>query len=60
MPGIKDWIKKAASDLKASKKLSDDQETFDCSAFHTHQCAEKAFKAFIIATQQAIPIAKNF
>ena len=55
MPGVKDWFKKASSDLTASKKLSDDNETLDCSVFHTHQCAEKAFKAFIVFTQQAIP-----
>lgn len=55
MPGVKDWLKKASSDLKASKKLSDDNETFDCAVFHTHQCAEKAFKAFIVFAQQAIP-----
>ena len=42
MPGIKDWLRKASSDLKAAKKLSDDDETFDCSVFHTHQCAEMA------------------
>ena len=55
MPGINHWLKKASSDLKASKKLSDDEETFDCSVFHTHQCAEKALKAFIISTHQPIP-----
>lgn len=55
MPGIRDWLKKASSDLKASKKLSDDEETLDCSVFHTHQCAEKALKAFIVKSQEAIP-----
>ena len=55
MPGIKDWLKKALSDLKAAKKLSDDNETFDCSVFHTHQCAEKALKAFIVSSHQAVP-----
>lgn len=55
MPGIKDWLRKASSDLKASKKLSDDDETLDCSVYHTHQCAEKSFKAFIVSLQQAIP-----
>lgn len=55
MPGIKDWLKKASSDFTASKKLSDDDKTLDCSVFHTHQCAEKSFKAFIVFTQQAIP-----
>jgi len=55
MPGVSDWLKKASNDLKASKKLSDDHETFDCAVFHTHQCAEKAFKAFIVPTKQPIP-----
>jgi hypothetical protein len=36
MPGVKDWLKKASSDLKASKKLSDDDETLDCSVFHIY------------------------
>ncbi|MBS1988121.1 HEPN domain-containing protein [Candidatus Dependentiae bacterium] len=55
MPGVKDWLKKASSDLKASKKLLDDDETLDCSVYHTHQSAEKTFKAFIIFTKQPIP-----
>ncbi len=55
MPGVKDWLKKASNDLKASKKLSDDDETLDCSVFHTHQCAEKTLKAFIVFTHQVIP-----
>jgi len=55
MPGVKDWLKKASSDLKASKKLSDDDETLDCSVFHTHQCAEKALKSFIVLAQKCIP-----
>lgn len=55
MPGVNDWLKKASSDLKASKKLSDEHETLDCSVFHTHQCAEKAFKALIVYAHHAIP-----
>lgn len=55
MPGVKDWLKKASSDLAASKKLAVDEITLDCSVFHTHQCAEKSFKAFIVSTQQGIP-----
>ena len=55
MPGVKDWLKKASSDLKASKKLSDDIETLDCSVFHTHQCAEKTLKAFMVLAQKSIP-----
>ena len=55
MPGVKDWLKKASNDLKASKKLSDDNETFDCSVFHTHQCAEKVLKAFIVSVGEVVP-----
>ncbi len=55
MPGVKDWLRKASNDLKASKKLLDDDETLDCTVFHAHQCAEKMFKCFIIFTQQAVP-----
>lgn len=55
MSGVKEWLKKASNDLKASKQLSDDEATLDCSVFHTHQCAEKTFKAFIVSSQQAIP-----
>jgi len=55
MPGVKEWLKKASNDLKASKKLSDDDETLDCSVFHAHQCAEKTFKAFIVCIQDEVP-----
>ncbi|MBX9831233.1 HEPN domain-containing protein [Candidatus Babeliales bacterium] len=55
MPGLNDWIKKASSDLLASIKLSDDHIVFDCSIFHTHQSAEKAFKAFLVFVHQQIP-----
>lgn len=55
MPGVNDWLRKASNDLMASKKLSDANETFDCSVFHTHQCAEKSLKAFIVAAQQSVP-----
>lgn len=55
MPGVNDWLRKASNDLKAAKKLSNDNETLDCSVFHTHQCAEKAFKGFMIGTGRGIP-----
>ena len=54
MPGVKDWLKKASSDLKASRKLSDDNETLDCSVFHTHQCAEKALKTSCITNRNLV------
>lgn len=59
MPGVKDWIKKSSSDLKASQKLLDDEETLDCAVFHAHQCAEKIFKAFLVLTKQPIPKTHN-
>ncbi len=52
---MRDWLNKALSDFIASKKLVDDEKTLDCSVFHTHQCAEKALKAFIILTKKPIP-----
>lgn len=55
MPGIKEWLRKSLSDLKSSKKLSDDPETFDCCVFHTHQCVEKILKAFLVREKFAIP-----
>lgn len=54
MPGHEAWIKKASSDLKASKKLLDDQDTLDSAAFHAQQCAEKALKAFLVFLHQPI------
>lgn len=55
MPGVNEWLEKAFGDLLASKKLSDDERTLDCAIFHTHQCAEKALKAFVVFVQQPIP-----
>ncbi len=55
MPGVHDWLQKASNDLQASKLLADHASVLDCSVFHTHQCAEKAYKAFIVLTQQPIP-----
>lgn len=57
MPGHKDWIVKARGDLKAAKRLvvDNDDETSGISAYHTHQCVEKALKAFLVYHQQKIP-----
>lgn len=55
MPGVKEWIAKATSDLKSSKKLiKDDDETLDTAAYHTQQAAEKALKAFLGFKKQPI------
>jgi len=48
MPGIKDWLQKASSDLKLATKSLGDDETLDPAAYLTHQCAEKSLKAFFI------------
>ena len=58
MPGVKDWIVKAVSDLKSSRKLvKDDDDTLDTAAYHTQQSAEKAFKAYLIF--KGVPILKT-
>ena len=55
MPGYKDWLKKALSDLKMAKKgMSDDDDTLDCVAYHTHQCVEKALKGYFISKGEMI------
>ncbi|MFH1831763.1 MAG: HEPN domain-containing protein [bacterium] len=49
MPGHKDWLRKALSDLRSAKKLlKDDDDTLDTAAYHTQQCAEKALKAYLV------------
>ena len=57
MPGHKDWIIKARGDLKVAKKIviDNDDETLGIAAYHTHQCAEKALKAFLVYYHQKIP-----
>ena len=56
MHGHEAWLKKALSDLKSSKKLiQGDDETLDTAAYHTQQCAEKAFKAYLEFKKQSTP-----
>ncbi len=56
MPGVNDWIAKAISDLKSSKKLiKDDDETLDSAAYFTQQSAEKALKGYLVFKGQPIP-----
>ncbi len=55
MPGIKDWLKKASSDLKFATKALDEHETLDPAVYLTHQCAEKSLKSFFILTGKSIP-----
>jgi HEPN domain-containing protein len=56
MPGVKDWIVKASSNLKAARKLiKDDDDTLDLAAYSTQQSAEKALKAYLIFKQQSLP-----
>jgi HEPN domain-containing protein len=45
----KNWIAKAASDLKTAKKLiSGPDPICDTAIYHAQQCGEKALKAFLI------------
>ena len=48
----KEWLVIAKSDLGAARKLAANSEFSAQSVFHTQQCAEKAFKAFLIWTQE--------
>ncbi len=56
MPGLSDWINKAAGDLKAARKLiKDDDDTLDSAAYFTQQSAEKALKTYLVFKRQPIP-----
>jgi HEPN domain-containing protein len=55
MPGTKDWLKKASSDLKLAKKAVGDDETLDPAVYLTHQCSEKSLKTFFVLVGKAIP-----
>lgn len=55
MPGIKDWLRKAAGDLKLATKAVGDDETLDPAVYLTHQCVEKALKAFFVLFGKTIP-----
>lgn len=55
MAGLKDWIKKASSDLKLATKSVGDDETLDPAVYLTHQCAEKSLKTFFVFTGKKIP-----
>lgn len=55
MSGHDAWLEKALSDLRSAKKLSkDDDYTLDTAAYHTHQCAEKALKAYLVFNGQRV------
>ncbi len=50
-----EWLWVANEDLRAAKKLIDDEEAIILPAFfHTQQCAEKALKAYLVFQQQPI------
>ena len=49
------WLIKARSDLRSSKKLiKGDDPIFDTSIYHTQQCAEKGLKAYLAFKKQPI------
>jgi len=43
-----DWLYYAAIDLRAAKLLLDDNRCYNMVAFHCQQCAEKAFKGYLL------------
>lgn len=54
-----EWLYKSANDLKAAKKLSEGDPVLDAAIYHTHQCAEKAFKAYLSFRDQPIQKTHN-
>ena len=55
MPGHRDWLNKAQGELKAAGILVHEHDILDIVAFHTHQCAEKALKGYLMFKQKTIP-----
>ena len=55
MPGPKDWLRKASSDLKLATKSIGDDETLDPAVYLAHQCAEKSLKTFFIFLGKTVP-----
>jgi len=53
----KEWLQYAKSDLNTSKHMFNDvhpKET-EISCYHSHQCAEKSLKAYLIAKETNPP-----
>jgi HEPN domain-containing protein len=53
----KEWLRYARSDLNTAKHMFNDvnpKET-EISCYHTHQCAEKSLKAYLIARETEPP-----
>jgi len=53
----KEWLRYAKSDLNTAKHMFNDvnpKET-EISCYHTHQCAEKSLKAYLIAKETEPP-----
>jgi len=46
----KNWIKKAANDLRSSKVLVN-EDILDTAVYHTQQSAEKALKGYLVYNQ---------
>ena len=59
MPGPKNWLQKALSDLKLATKAIGDDDTLDPGVYLTHQCAEKALKAFFMFMGSDVPRTHN-
>ena len=50
-----EWLFKAEHDLESAKVLfHTEKELLDISVYHTQQCAEKSFKAYLSFRQQEI------
>ncbi|HOP28289.1 MAG TPA: HEPN domain-containing protein [Spirochaetota bacterium] len=52
---VREWLDYAKMDLLSACKLSEDENLTSSTAFHSHQCCEKSFKALIEYTEKTVP-----
>ncbi len=46
---VRNWLRKAQSDLKSARRLSaSDDPIYDTAIYHCQQCAEKVVKGFLV------------
>lgn len=54
-PEAEDWLRLAAKDLAAARKLEADEELRELACFHCHQAVEKGLKAFLAQLGERAP-----
>ncbi len=56
---VKDWIRKADSDLANAQLCIASSISLDTACFHAQQAAEKLLKAYLIAFGMPVPMIRN-